>query len=362
VRDYAEVKGNGEITMDMADRALRMLDVDTVGFDVMDRKLLEAVLFKFGGGPVGIGNLAAAIGEAADTIEDVLEPYLIQQGYLQRTPRGRIATPLAYQHFGVAAPRISPTGDLWDNLPPDLTRLMQIWVDADACPGVIKDILFRVAERLEMQVTLVANQLIRVPGSRFIRALQVPSGADVADTEIVERLAPGDLVVTGDIPLAARVLEKGGDALNPRGDFYTKDNIAQQLTMRAFMEELRSGGVDTGGPAMPSARPTASRPAARFATMRSTATWPGAAARSRSWATTAAGARATKLSLDSLPLALAISPSMRAISFDRRSRSAATSISTFSISLVVPTIDTAAGDSGSASTICTSDSLPSSCM
>jgi Holliday junction DNA helicase RuvB len=118
VRDYAEVKGNGEITKDMADRALRMLDVDTVGFDVMDRKLLEAVLFKFAGGPVGIGNLAAAIGEAADTIEDVLEPFLIQQGYLQRTPRGRIATPLAYHHFGVTAPRISPTGDLWDNLPP----------------------------------------------------------------------------------------------------------------------------------------------------------------------------------------------------------------------------------------------------
>jgi Holliday junction DNA helicase RuvB len=116
VRDYAEVKGNGEITKDMADRALKMLDVDTVGFDVMDRKLLEAVLFKFSGGPVGIGNLAAAIGEAADTIEDVLEPYLIQQGYLQRTPRGRIATPLAYKHFGVSAPRISPTGDLWDNL------------------------------------------------------------------------------------------------------------------------------------------------------------------------------------------------------------------------------------------------------
>ncbi len=116
VRDYAEVKGTGEITKAMADAALIMLDVDSVGFDVMDRKLLEAVLFKFGGGPVGIGNLAAAIGEEADTIEDVLEPFLIQQGYLQRTPRGRIATPLAYQHFGVAAPRTSPTGDLWDNL------------------------------------------------------------------------------------------------------------------------------------------------------------------------------------------------------------------------------------------------------
>ena len=117
VRDYAEVKGNGEITKDMADAALRMLDVDRVGFDLMDRKLLEAVLFKFSGGPVGVGNLAAAIGEEADTIEDVLEPFLIQQGYLQRTPRGRVATPLAYQHFGVAAPRTSPTGDLWDSQP-----------------------------------------------------------------------------------------------------------------------------------------------------------------------------------------------------------------------------------------------------
>ena len=127
--------------------------------------------------------------------------------------------------------------------------MIQIWVDADACPGVIKDILYRVAERTQIQVTLVATQLMRVPGSKFIRALQVPSGADVADAEIVERLAAGDLVVTGDIPLAAQVLEKGGFALNPRGDFYTKDTIAQQLTMRAFMEELRSGGVDTGGPA-----------------------------------------------------------------------------------------------------------------
>ncbi|MEO7496753.1 MAG: Holliday junction branch migration DNA helicase RuvB [Massilia sp.] len=117
VRDYAEVKGTGDITKAMADAALVMLDVDSVGFDVMDRKLLEAVLFKFGGGPVGIGNLAAAIGEESDTIEDVLEPFLIQQGYLQRTPRGRIATPLAYAHFGVAAPRTSPTGDLWDSAP-----------------------------------------------------------------------------------------------------------------------------------------------------------------------------------------------------------------------------------------------------
>jgi Holliday junction DNA helicase RuvB len=115
VRDYAEVKGTGEITKDIADAALKMLDVDPVGFDLMDRKLLEAVLFKFGGGPVGLDNLAAAIGEERDTIEDVLEPYLIQQGYLQRTPRGRIATPAAYRHFGVTAPRTSPNGDLWSS-------------------------------------------------------------------------------------------------------------------------------------------------------------------------------------------------------------------------------------------------------
>jgi len=114
VRDYAEVKSNGDITKATADAALVMLDVDTVGFDVMDRKLLEAVLYKFGGGPVGIGNLAAAIGEAADTIEDVLEPYLIQQGFLQRTPRGRVATPAAYKHFGVTPPRTNPNGELWD--------------------------------------------------------------------------------------------------------------------------------------------------------------------------------------------------------------------------------------------------------
>ncbi|BBB69010.1 Holliday junction ATP-dependent DNA helicase RuvB [Undibacterium sp. YM2] len=113
VRDYAEVKGNGEITKGMADAALKMLDVDAVGFDLMDRKLLEAILFKFGGGPVGLDNVAAAIGEERDTIEDVLEPYLIQQGFLQRTPRGRIATPSAYEHFGVTMPRSGNNGDLW---------------------------------------------------------------------------------------------------------------------------------------------------------------------------------------------------------------------------------------------------------
>jgi uncharacterized protein YaiI (UPF0178 family) len=126
---------------------------------------------------------------------------------------------------------------------------MQIWVDADACPSVIKDILFRVADRLEIPVTLVANKLLRTPPSRFIKAIQVPAGFDVADNEIVRLTAPGDLVVTADIPLASDVLEKGGHALNPRGEFYTKDNIQQFLTMRTFMDELRSSGVETGGPA-----------------------------------------------------------------------------------------------------------------
>ena len=125
---------------------------------------------------------------------------------------------------------------------------MQILVDADACPTVCKEILYRVADKRQLALTLVANTLLRVPGSRFIKALQVPAGPDVADQEIVRMVTPGDLVVTADIPLAAQVLEKGGLALNPRGDFFTADNIAQQLSMRAFMEELRSGGVDTGGP------------------------------------------------------------------------------------------------------------------
>ena len=101
VRDYAEVKGNGHICAEVADKALNMLDVDAEGFDYMDRKLLLAIMEKFGGGPVGLDNMAAAIGEEKDTIEDVLEPYLIQQGYLQRTPRGRIATDRAYLHFGM---------------------------------------------------------------------------------------------------------------------------------------------------------------------------------------------------------------------------------------------------------------------
>ncbi len=119
VRDYAEVKADGNITAAVADAALAMLDVDPVGFDLMDRKLLEAILHKFDGGPVGVDNLAAAIGEERDTIEDVLEPYLIQQGFLQRTPRGRVATLLAYRHFGLAAPdAASPVRGMWDTPDP----------------------------------------------------------------------------------------------------------------------------------------------------------------------------------------------------------------------------------------------------
>jgi len=113
VRDFAEVKAAGHITQDVADQALSMLDVDHGGLDVMDRKLLSAVIDKFGGGPVGVDNLAAAIGEARDTIEDVLEPFLIQQGFLQRTPRGRIATAAIYRHLGLASPAPSAQSELW---------------------------------------------------------------------------------------------------------------------------------------------------------------------------------------------------------------------------------------------------------
>lgn len=125
---------------------------------------------------------------------------------------------------------------------------MKIWVDADACPVVIKEILFRAAERTGVQLTLVANQPVRIPPSRCIKFIQVASGFDVADNEIVKRLSTGDLVITGDIPLAAEVIEKGGYALNPRGEFYSADNIKERLTMRDFMDTLRSSGIDTGGP------------------------------------------------------------------------------------------------------------------
>ncbi|MCQ3829841.1 YaiI/YqxD family protein [Microbulbifer elongatus] len=124
----------------------------------------------------------------------------------------------------------------------------KIWVDADACPTVIKEILFRAAERTETELTLVANQPVRVPPSKFIRALQVSSGFDVADNEIVQRCSEGDLIITADIPLASEVIDKGATALNPRGEKYSKANIRARLNMRDFMETLRSSGVHTGGP------------------------------------------------------------------------------------------------------------------
>ncbi|KAA3626464.1 MAG: YaiI/YqxD family protein [Proteobacteria bacterium] len=126
---------------------------------------------------------------------------------------------------------------------------MQIWVDADACPKPIKEILYRVADRLELQVTLVANHALRTPPSRFITSVQVPGGFDVADNHIAHHLEAGDLVVTADIPLAAEVIDKHGHALNPRGEFYTKENIGERLNMRDFMAQLRDSGVETGGPA-----------------------------------------------------------------------------------------------------------------
>ena len=125
---------------------------------------------------------------------------------------------------------------------------MKIWVDADACPVVIKEILFRAAERTKTAMTLVANHAMRIPPSQVINFLQVTPGFDVADNEIVQRLAVGDLVITGDIPLAAEVIEKGGHALNPRGEMYTTENIKARLTMRDFMDSLRSSGIQTGGP------------------------------------------------------------------------------------------------------------------
>jgi uncharacterized protein YaiI (UPF0178 family) len=125
---------------------------------------------------------------------------------------------------------------------------MNIWVDADACPAVVKDILYRAAERTRVPLTLVANHPLRTPPSPFIRALQVPRGFDVADHEIARRVAPGDLVVTADIPLAAQVIERGGHALDPRGELFSPETIRERLTMRDFMDELRASGVQTGGP------------------------------------------------------------------------------------------------------------------
>jgi len=125
---------------------------------------------------------------------------------------------------------------------------MHIWVDADACPKVIKEILFRAAERKQVPVTLVANQFLSTPPSPLINAVQVPQGFDVADNHIVAKMEEGDLVVTQDIPLASEVIDNKGVAINPRGELYTPENIRQRLSMRDFMETLRSSGVETGGP------------------------------------------------------------------------------------------------------------------
>ena len=126
---------------------------------------------------------------------------------------------------------------------------MRIWVDGDACPGVIKEILFRAAIRTKIPLTLVANQPVKVPRSDLIAILTVPAGLNIADQRIVELLDPGDLVITADIPLAAHVVNKGGTALDPRGEHYTHENIGERLTMRNLMDELRGGGIVEGGPA-----------------------------------------------------------------------------------------------------------------
>ena len=136
-----------------------------------------------------------------------------------------------------------------DEITIDNGRLfLKIWVDADACPVVIKEILFKAAERTGIQLTLVANQAVRVPPSRYISSIQVSSGFDVADNEIVKRVERGDLVITGDIPLADEVIKKGGEALSPRGERYTADNIKARLNIRDFLDTLRGSGIDTGGP------------------------------------------------------------------------------------------------------------------
>ena len=131
---------------------------------------------------------------------------------------------------------------------------MQIWVDADACPGEIKELLYRAAERREIKVTLVANQQMRTPSSDFIDSVLVPAGMNVADRRIVELVEPGDLVITADIPLAADVVAKGGQALDPRGELYTDANIGERLAVRNLLDELRGGGQITGGPANFSAK------------------------------------------------------------------------------------------------------------
>ena len=131
---------------------------------------------------------------------------------------------------------------------------MNIWVDADACPRAIKEVIYRAARRSQMLTTFIANQMLMTPPSPYIKAVQVPSGMDVADSEIVARLTAGDLVITADIPLAALVVEKDAVALNPRGEWYTRENVHSLLSMRNFMQELRDSGTQTGGPSVLSTR------------------------------------------------------------------------------------------------------------
>ena len=131
---------------------------------------------------------------------------------------------------------------------------MNIWVDADACPRAIKEVIYRAARRSQTLATFIANQMLMTPPSPYIKAVQVPSGMDVADSEIVARLNAGDLVITADIPLAALVVEKDAVALNPRGEWYTRENVHSLLSMRNFMQELRNSGTQTGGPAALSTR------------------------------------------------------------------------------------------------------------
>jgi len=126
-------------------------------------------------------------------------------------------------------------------------KSIQIWVDADACPNPVKEILFRAAKRVRVPLTLVANQPLKTPPSRYIKTIKVAAGIDMADNKIAQQIQNGDLVITADIPLAADVIERGGHAINPRGEFYSKDNIQERLSMRNFMDKLRSCGVDTGG-------------------------------------------------------------------------------------------------------------------
>lgn len=126
---------------------------------------------------------------------------------------------------------------------------MRIWIDGDACPVVIKELLFRAAVRVKVLVTVVANEKLRVPVSEFIQTLVVGSGMNIADKQIVELVEAGDLVITADVPLAAHVVQKGGIALNPRGEIYTAENIGERITMRNLMDELRGNDLITGGPA-----------------------------------------------------------------------------------------------------------------